>query len=433
MTLLLTFLFGTLLVSFLCSILESVLMSTPLSFITMKKEQGYKLADKFLDYKTDTEKPLAAILSLNTIANTIGAAGVGRQATILFGNPWFGIISALMTLLILIFAEIVPKTIGTSYWKNMMGFATRGISILIVLMYPLVLLVSLIGKLLSNGEDDEASVSREEVTAMANIGVEEGVIDSDENKVIQNIMKLDNVQAYEAMTPRIVVMKAFVKVMNAVGVGVELIDEKCCGVAMISNGLWNSAKRHAEHNVREFTKAVEEGLPVVGVSSTCVFTMRDEYPDVLDVDNSKVRDSITLAEKYLFELVDSGKVKLVFRDDYRARIAYHVPCHMEKLGWSIFTKLLIGMIPGVSMTTLDSACCGMAGTYGFKKENYRYSQMIGRPLFEQIKSLAPDFVCCECETCKWQIEMSTSYKVLNPIVILSEALDLEATAAANRD
>ena len=207
MSLLLTFLLGTLTVSFLCSILEAVLMSTPLSFITMKKEQGYRLADRFLEYKTDTEKPLAAILSLNTIANTIGAAGVGRQATILFGSTWFGIISAIMTLLILIFAEIVPKTIGTSYWKNLMGFATRGISVLIVLMYPLVLLVSLIGKWLSSDEE-EASVSREEVTAMANIGVEEGVIDSDENKVIQNIMKLDNVQAYEAMTPRIVVMTA---------------------------------------------------------------------------------------------------------------------------------------------------------------------------------------------------------------------------------
>ena len=207
MSLLLIFLLGTLTVSFLCSILEAVLMSTPLSFITMKKEQGYKLADKFLEYKTDTEKPLAAILSLNTIANTIGAAGVGRQATILFGSTWFGIISAIMTLLILIFAEIVPKTIGTSYWKNLMGFATRSISVLIVLMYPLVLLVGLIGKWLSSDEE-EASVSREEVTAMANIGVEEGVIDSDENKVIQNIMKLDNVQAYEAMTPRIVVMTA---------------------------------------------------------------------------------------------------------------------------------------------------------------------------------------------------------------------------------
>ncbi len=207
MALLLTFLFGTLLVSFLCSILEATLMSTPLSFITMKKEQGYKLADKFLDYKTDTEKPLAAILSLNTIANTIGAAGVGRQATILFGSTWFGIISAIMTLLILVFAEIVPKTIGTSYWKHLMGFATRMISLLIVLMYPLVLLASLVGKILSKDED-EAAVSREEVTAMANIGVEEGVIDSDENKVIQNIMKLDNVPAYEAMTPRIVAVTA---------------------------------------------------------------------------------------------------------------------------------------------------------------------------------------------------------------------------------
>ena len=182
-------------------------MSTPLSFITMKKEQGYKPATKFLEYKTDTEKPLAAILSLNTIANTIGAAGVGRQATILFGSTWFGIISAITTLLILIFSEIVPKTIGTSYWKNLMGFATRCMSVLIVLMYPLVLLVSLISRSLSK-DDDEATVSREEVSAMANIGEEEGVIDSDENKVIQNIMKLDNVQACDAMTPRIVAMTA---------------------------------------------------------------------------------------------------------------------------------------------------------------------------------------------------------------------------------
>jgi glycerol-3-phosphate dehydrogenase subunit C len=200
---------------------------------------------------------------------------------------------------------------------------------------------------------------------------------------------------------------------------------------MISNGLWNSARRHAEHNVKAFTKAVDAGMPVVGASSTCMFTMRDEYPDVLDVVNSAVRDSLTMVEKFIFELIDSGKVKLVFKEDYRARIAYHVPCHMEKLGWGLFTKALVGMIPGVALTVLDSNCCGMAGTYGFKKENYEYSQEIGRPLFEQIKSLAPDYVCCECETCKWQIEMSTGYTVLNPIVILAEALDLEATAAAN--
>ena len=227
--------------------------------------------------------------------------------------------------------------------------------------------------------------------------------------------------------------KAFVAVMNAVGYGVRLLDEKCCGVAMMSNGLWKGAERHARHNISVFEKAVAEGLPIVAASSTCVFTMRDEYPDVLSVDNSVVRDSITLVEKFLFELLDLGKVKLVFKDGYRARIAYHIPCHVEKLGWSIFTKALIGMIPGVSLTVLESGCCGMAGTYGFKKENYAYSQEIGRPVFERIRAAAPDFVCSECETCKWQIEMSTGYTVKNPVLILAEALDLDATAKANKE
>ena len=207
MFLLLAFLAGTLLISFLCSILESVLMSTPISYISMMKDKGFKPAETFYKYKMDTDRPLAAILSLNTIANTIGAAGVGRQATILFGSTWFGLISAITTILILIFAEIIPKTIGTSYWKHLMGFAARTISILIILMYPLVIMIRAISKWLTPKEE-ESTVSREEISAMSNIGVREGVIDSDENKVIQNIMKLDNVKACDVMTPRIVAMTA---------------------------------------------------------------------------------------------------------------------------------------------------------------------------------------------------------------------------------
>lgn len=226
--------------------------------------------------------------------------------------------------------------------------------------------------------------------------------------------------------------KAFVQVMNAIGWGVQLLDERCCGVAMISNGLWSQAARHARRNVAIFEKAVSKGLPVVATASTCTFTMRDEYPGVLGVDNASVRDHILLVEKFLFEKLDAGEIRLVFRPDYRARIAYHIPCHMEKLGWSIFTEALVRMIPGVSLTVLDSGCCGIAGTYGFKKENYAYSQAIGKPVFDQINALAPDFVCSECDTCKWQIEMTTGYKVLNPVVILADALDLDATAAANR-
>ena len=203
---LLTFLLGAMCISFLCSILESVLMSTPLSYITMREDEGYKPATRFLQYKEESARPLAAILALNTIANTIGAAGVGRQATLLWGSEMFGWVSAITTLLILIFSEIIPKTIGTSHYRKLMGFTTAVLRVLIVLMYPVVILIELITRLFQ--KDDEASVSREEVSAMANVGEEEGVIDKDENRIIQNVIKLDGVKAYDVMTPRVVCQTA---------------------------------------------------------------------------------------------------------------------------------------------------------------------------------------------------------------------------------
>ena len=207
LSLLLLFLLSAMGISFLCSILESVLLSTPLSYITMREDEGYKPATRFLQYKEESARPLAAILALNTIANTVGAAGVGRQAQILGGSELFGWISALTTLLILIFAEIIPKTIGTSYYRKLMGFTTKTLRVLIVLMYPIVILIELITKIFQK-DDDEASVSREEVSAMANVGEEEGVIDKDENRIIQNVIKLDKVKAYDVMTPRVVCQTA---------------------------------------------------------------------------------------------------------------------------------------------------------------------------------------------------------------------------------
>lgn len=203
MTLLIIYLLGALCISFLCSILEAVLMSTPISFITMREDEGYKPAKLFRKYKTENSKPIAAILSLNTIAHTVGSAGVGNQVTEAFGNQWFGLVSALTTILILVFSEIIPKTIGTNYWRQLMGFSTRCIRVMIILMYPLVLLVGAVTKLVARN-DEEAAVSREEVAAMADVGEDEGVIDEDENKIIQNVIKLNNVKAYDVMTPRAV-------------------------------------------------------------------------------------------------------------------------------------------------------------------------------------------------------------------------------------
>ena len=217
--------------------------------------------------------------------------------------------------------------------------------------------------------------------------------------------------------------KDLVKILNALGIGVKLLEgEKCCGVAMISNGMFKEASRNADRNLGAIRKAVSEGLKVVTTSSTCTFTIRDEYPAILDADNSDVRDSIIMATRFICQVLESSGRELRFRDDIKLKVAYHTPCHLAKLGWSIFSLQLLRMIPGVETVLLEDNCCGIAGTYGFKKENSDASQKIGQDLFDEISAVNPDYVVTDCETCKWQIEMSTPYKVLNPISLLADSL-----------
>lgn len=228
--------------------------------------------------------------------------------------------------------------------------------------------------------------------------------------------------------------KDLVKVMNACGYGVHLLEkEKCCGVALIANGQPKQARRQGMANMKAVRQSLSKNdLAVVTTSSTCTFTMRDEYPSLLDIDNSDVRNRITLGTKFLFQLMDEKKIKLAFRPDYHKKIAYHTACHMERMGWPIYSTALIKMIPGVEFIMLESNCCGIAGTYGFKRENYERSQAIGAGLFRQISEVSPDYVSTDCETCKWQIEMSTPYPVVHPISIIAEALDIEATKKMNQ-
>ena len=208
MTLLVLFLLGAMLISFLCSVLESVLMSTPLSYITMREDEGYKPAALFRRYKQDNARAIASILSLNTIANTVGAAGVGHQVEAAFGNEWFALVSAVTTVLILVFSEIIPKTLGTTQWRHLMGFTAYTIRVLIVILYPVAVAVQWFTRLIAPKDEEETAVSREEVAAMADMGEDEGVIDEDENKIIQNVIKLGDIKAYDVMTPRVVAATA---------------------------------------------------------------------------------------------------------------------------------------------------------------------------------------------------------------------------------
>jgi Hemolysins and related proteins containing CBS domains len=187
--------------------MESVLLSTPLSFLNVKKEKGFKSANVFIRLKKNIERPLAAILSLNTIAHTIGAAGVGAEATQLFGETYFGVISAILTFLILIFSEIIPKTIGAMYWRSLAMISGVIINGMVIVTYPLVVMTGYISRIFSSSKK-EVTISREQISAMANIGTQEGVFDEKENRIIQNLIKLRSLSVTQIMTPRVVVAVA---------------------------------------------------------------------------------------------------------------------------------------------------------------------------------------------------------------------------------
>lgn len=219
--------------------------------------------------------------------------------------------------------------------------------------------------------------------------------------------------------------KDLVRVMNAFGIGVRLLkEEKCCGVALISNGFIKQAKKQAAVNLKSIRQYVlGDRIPVVATSSTCVFTIRDEYPHLLGIENADVRDRVELATRYIYRLISQPDYanKLKF-NDRKIKVAYHTPCHMEKLGWSYYSIELLKLVPNVELTVLNSCCCGIAGTYGFKKENYQTSQEIGKSLFDQINAGDYDYIATDCETCKWQIEMSTTTRCEHPLSILAAAL-----------
>jgi len=207
MALLLFYLFLALFVSFICSIMEAVLLSTPRSFLIVKKEKGEVWAKTFIGLKQDIDKPLSAILSLNTVAHTVGAAGVGAQAVKVFGEASFGIVSAILTILILVITEIIPKTIGARYWRKLARVSALTIKSMIFITYPLVVLSAVITRRFSKNKD-ELTTSREEIAALANIGADEGVFSDNEYKIIHNLLKLKKLKAEEIMTPRVVVALA---------------------------------------------------------------------------------------------------------------------------------------------------------------------------------------------------------------------------------
>ena len=202
---LLFYVFMALFFSFMCSVSEATLLSITPSYIAGLKDTNPKKAAQLQRLKVDNiDQSLAAILTVNTIANTLGAIGAGSKVTAVFGSAWFGVFSGVMTLLILFLAEIIPKTLGATYWRQLAGFTTSYVNALIKIMYPLILVSEKLTKLISRGKKLH-DFSRDEFVAMAGVGREQGLINERESKIIRNLFLFKSVEASTVMTPRIVV------------------------------------------------------------------------------------------------------------------------------------------------------------------------------------------------------------------------------------
>lgn len=217
MTLLLIFGFSAVFFSFLCSIWEAVLLSMPDSFVEIKASEGDPIAPLLKTLKSEIDKPLSAILSLNTIAHTVGAIMVGKQAETVFGNnglnvfgyelPFTFIVATLMTLAVLFLSEIIPKTIGANNWKQLSTFTAKSLKIIIFLMTPLVAISQILTSKLK-GSGHSKKISREELSAMATMGSREGLFNSGESQIITNLMRFHILKTHSIMTPRTVVVAA---------------------------------------------------------------------------------------------------------------------------------------------------------------------------------------------------------------------------------
>ncbi|NJL93116.1 MAG: DUF21 domain-containing protein [Anaerolineae bacterium] len=193
-------------ISFLCSMLEAILLSSSLSYVQVMAENGRRAGRMMRRFKENLEQPISAILTLNTIAHTVGAAGAGAQAAALFGSQWLGLISAVLTLMILVFSEIIPKTIGATYWRQFIPFAAYAIQVLVILLFPAVKGFEMLNRLLTaRAGEKEPTVTRSELEVLAQISTGEGALEEKEHLILRNLLHLGNVQVYDVMTPRTVV------------------------------------------------------------------------------------------------------------------------------------------------------------------------------------------------------------------------------------
>ncbi len=308
--------------SFLCSIAEAVILSVTPTHVALLEREGRHSGALLRTLRAEINQPLAAILTLNTIAHTIGAAGAGAQAAVVFGNAYVGIASAVLTLLILIFSEIIPKTLGAHHWRRLAPATAYGLRVLVWLLYPFVKLSDKITGGMIEGPTLNG-FSRAEFSVMADVSKQEGQLGGLETRVMKNLMLLRDVRVRDAMTPRVVVFSLpqtltvetfFLKHNRARFSRVPIYNhrgEQVDGFVLRSDLLLAQARGNTDKHLAEYRRPMPSLLDSLSLSQAFNELLRQRAHIALVVDEYGGMQGILTLEDVLetllgLEIVDEG-------------------------------------------------------------------------------------------------------------------------------
>lgn len=323
-------------ISFLCSILEAVLLSVSHSYVALLREQGDRAGEYWHRMQESIDEPIAAILTLNTIAHTVGATLGGAMALQLFGDRWLAVFSAVLTLAILLFSEIIPKTIGATFWRQLgrpSAYLLRG---MIWVMKPVLIPLNLFSSLIKG--DRPSTVTRGELEALAEMGHREGTIDEDEWQVVSNIIRLDEVTVGEVMTPRtdMIAIQVEATVDEAMGLMLEeghlrlpvyeRSPDKIVGL-LLARDLWRADRSGTTritdllHPIQFYpaTKSVEDLIPEMRRQRSKMAIVVDEFggtaglvtlEDLIEEIIGEIQDEHESDEPVAFQPLDDGRIEI---------------------------------------------------------------------------------------------------------------------------
>jgi glycerol-3-phosphate dehydrogenase subunit C len=217
--------------------------------------------------------------------------------------------------------------------------------------------------------------------------------------------------------------RAAVHVLEANGFEVLLPPQNCCGLPLLSNGEFPAARKYHAHNVHHLVGYARKGIPIIGTSTSCTLTLKEEAPELLDMhdeDTQLVARMTFDFNEFLLNLFAEGDLRTDFTS-IPLTLAYHIPCQYRGHRLGKPGLELLDMVPDLTLVDSQVACCGIAGTYGYKKEKYQIAMDIGQPLFDFIQQIAGPVVVCDSETCRWQITHATGIPAVHPVELLAIA------------